>query len=194
MAGSDIVGICLNVIVQALTMVEMIFGTIAIRYGLGNHTTIVLEAGQMSNMLLFTWLSIFMFHITVAFGKLTVVSLLLEIQGQTREFLKPHLFFHYLLFGKRCKNLLPREAYVASLEQFTSTNEDLPNNTYRSASSSSTVFHCRQQHRPQPSQSVPRVFSLPSAEGAVGPNAAGKMRRPSTNQLHVFFDLLGRFV
>lgn len=65
--------------------VATIFATVAVAYGVGNHTKAVGETGQVSNFLFYAWMAGFWFDVNIPVGKLSPASLLLALHAQVCE-------------------------------------------------------------------------------------------------------------
>lgn len=59
-----------------------VFGILSILHGLGNHVKVVMEAGELHNMLLLTWITVFFFNIAIPLGKVAVAAFLIEMNAQ----------------------------------------------------------------------------------------------------------------
>ncbi|EPS25418.1 hypothetical protein PDE_00351 [Penicillium oxalicum 114-2] len=72
----------LALIAWLLTAITQTFSVIAILHGLGNHLELIVEAGELNNYLLFTWITIFFFNMAIPTGKVAVAAFLMEMNSQ----------------------------------------------------------------------------------------------------------------
>lgn len=77
---------------QTVTTIDLIFVTIAVHYGFGNHMQVIEEAGALSNFLFYTWMENFWFNVIISVGKLSAVSLLLALHSGIREWNNHKIF------------------------------------------------------------------------------------------------------
>ncbi|KAJ5580039.1 uncharacterized protein N7459_006024 [Penicillium hispanicum] len=82
-----------SLVAWLLTAVTQCFGVISILHGLGNKMTIVEEAGQLRNFLLFTWITVFFFNMAIPVGKVAVAAFLIEMNGQGNPKIRHSLIF-----------------------------------------------------------------------------------------------------
>ena len=73
---------------QTTTMAELIVASIAVRYGLGNHMTVIVEKGQQSNFLLWLWTVCFLFDFNVALGKVAAASFLIALHDRACKYIQ----------------------------------------------------------------------------------------------------------
>ncbi|KAI9724680.1 MAG: hypothetical protein M1828_003549 [Chrysothrix sp. TS-e1954] len=71
-----------------------ILATVAVSYGIGVHEADLLATGNLEALLLWSWMTIGIFQLTIASGKVAAVSFLLAVQGPT--FKKGRYFLHFL--------------------------------------------------------------------------------------------------
>lgn len=90
-AGADLI--------KATLVVSMSVATVAVHYGLGNHIGMIEQAGEETarRFLLFTWLAITMFYVSIPLLKIAVSSFLVEVLGTTRMSVCSPLSFQELM-------------------------------------------------------------------------------------------------
>lgn len=71
----------LSLLAWFFTTLTQIFGIISVLHGLGNHITTIIEVGELSNFLLFTWITVFFFNLAIPTGKVAVAAFLIEMNG-----------------------------------------------------------------------------------------------------------------
>ncbi|OQD82894.1 hypothetical protein PENANT_c019G07242 [Penicillium antarcticum] len=72
-----------SLVAWVFTTLTQIFGIISVLHGLGNHITIVQEAGELHHFLLFTWITVFFFNLAIPTGKVAVAAFLIEMNSQS---------------------------------------------------------------------------------------------------------------
>jgi hypothetical protein len=85
---------------QLLTATTQTFGVISILHGLGNHLEAVVEAGELRNYLLFTWITVFFFNLAIPTGKIAVAAFLIEMNAQGSMFPSPFSYLFRNLEGR----------------------------------------------------------------------------------------------
>ena len=66
-------------------MVTEALCTATVYHGLGNHLTVIEEAGQTNRFLLLIWVTIGLFDVAIPAGKVAAASFLLALHQNTRR-------------------------------------------------------------------------------------------------------------
>lgn len=67
-------------------MITQVFAILAVLHGLGNHMSRLVELGELHNFLLFTWITVFFFNLTIPIGKVAVAAFLIEMNAQSSTY------------------------------------------------------------------------------------------------------------